>query len=375
MPVRHFLEDPDANIVHPSVDLYNLQLVSVAGGIQPNNYTTKAYITSLVGGVNSTVVVKLDTAQPTNLLLGQQFETITLNKDVADFDPLADSIHIRLQFGMVTSDNDGADYDSAIYLPIDFRHSDSLEARYTLSSYYAYDDGTAEYAAGLNQAGSFLAFLFNMRTLTPDTLVYVDIYFPEFGDNTSQSLQLQIRNNLTENIAATTFEENIVVNRQTKNRFTRYTLGRPVPVAGSFYIGWKQLSNTPIPVGLDKNTDNGDKIFYNTNGVWVQNTTVHGTIMVRPGFGNGDGSLVTGDVHMPMNHLIFPNPSSGICFMKGKPELIEAYDYTGKKLDLQTDVVGPDTRITFLSPHAGLVLVRYLIDGQPGVQKIMVQVE
>ena len=377
MPVRHFLEDPDTNMVHPSIDLTNLQLASIAGGIQPNNYKTRAYITSRVNGINSTLLLKLDSAKPTNNLIGQQFETITLAKIPAagDFDPLADSIHILLKYGMVTRDNAGLDYIPAIYDPIDFRYSDSTQANYTLSSYYAYDDGTAEYAAGLNQAGSYLAFLFNMRTLTPDTLVYVDIYFPEFGDNTSQSLLLQIRNNLTDNIAATLFEEGIVVDRHTKNKFARYTFGRPVPVNGAFYIGWKQLSNIPIPVGLDKNTNNGDKIYYNTNGIWIKNTTVDGSIMVRPGFGSGDGSIVTGGLDKKPNHVIYPNPSNGICFMKGKPDIIEAFDFTGKKLEIQTDTIGSDTRITLVSPVYGLILFRYLIDGQPAVQKIMVRGE
>ena len=144
---------------------------------------------------------------------------------------------------------------------------------------------------------------------------------------------------------------------------------------GAFYIGWKQLSNTPIPVGLDKNTNNGDKIFYNTNGLWIQNTTVNGSIMVRPGFGSGDGSLVTGGLDKKPSHVIYPNPSNGICFMKGKPDIIEAFDFTGKKLEIQTDTIGSDTRITLVSPVYGLIFFRYLIDGRPGVQKIMVRGE
>ncbi len=385
MPVKHFLEDVPGNLSSPSVDLYNLKLFNVPGGdphVQPINYTTNAQITSRVAGATSSTEIKLDSAEyPGSDLSGLQYLTVTLNKvpDVADFDPLADSIHIRLKYGMATKDNIPisltGDYDPAIYSPINFRYSDSLNADYVLSSYYAYDDGTAEYAAGLNQAGSFLAFLFEMKSQNPDTLVYVDIYFPEFGDNTSQSLKLQVRTILTDNTAAPIFEEIIVVDRKTKNTFTRYPFYRPVPVGGAFYIGWKQLSNVSIPVGLDKNTDNGSKIFYNTNGTWIQNTNVHGTIMVRPGFGKGDGSTITG---LPLERdatVLYPNPTSGICYLKGHPESLEVYDITGRRIEVDLEAWGADTRISFASGVSGLVLVRYAMNGQAKTQKLMVRAE
>lgn len=383
MPVRHFLEDISSNLKAPEVELYNMKLFNLPLGdphVQPINYTTAAQITTSVAGSLSSTVVKLDSAQyPGADLAGNEFLTVTLNKlpDVTAFDPTADSIQIRLRFGVATKDNVPfsltGDYDPAIYSPIDFRYSDSLSADYTLSSYYAYDDGTAEYAAGLNQAGSFLAFLFDMKTLNPDTLTYVDIYFPEFGDNTSQSLQLQVRSILTDITSAPLFEQNIVVERRTMNKFTRYPLYLPVTVGSAFYIGWKQLTNVPIPVGLDKNTDNGSKIYYSISGEWIQNTLVKGSIMVRPGFGRGDGSGITGLERASPPSPIYPNPTSGICTLRGRLEWLQAIDMTGKLLDVQWAHVGQDTRITFSSGTSGLVLVRYIMNGQPYTQKVIVR--
>ncbi|MDZ4716210.1 MAG: T9SS type A sorting domain-containing protein [Cytophagales bacterium] len=383
MPVKHFLEDPAGNLKKPKVDLFNLKRFDIPSGAphaQPINYTTTAKITKKVGTTVTTALVKLDSAaDPGDVLRGLEYLTVTLNKvpTVASFDPLSDSIHIRLKYGMATKDNDFSvtgDYDPAKYSPIDFRYSDTLVANYTLSSYYAYDDGTAEYGAGLNQAGSFLAFLFNMRTNNPDTISYVDIYFPEFGDNTSQSLQLQIRTNLTDNISALLFEQNIVVERKTKNRFKRYPLFRAVPVNGPFYIGWKQLTNASIPVGLDKNTDNGDKIFYNTNGLWIQNTTVKGSIMVRPGFGKGLGGVITGAEHKPLAR-IYPNPSRGICYLQSIPESLIIYDMTGRILDADVQQTGNETRITFPAAVSGLVILQYIDQGRRVTQKVMVRQE
>ncbi len=382
MPVRHFLEDISGNLVQPTLELYNLKLFNADLGphVQPINYTTSARIDSRVNGVVGTSTVGLDTTFPTPTdLPGLTFMPVTLNTipQPADFDPAADSIHITLRYGMTTSDNKPpsllGDYDSAKYYPIDFRYSDSLTANFTLASYYAYDDGTAEYAAGLNQAGSYLAFLFDMKTLNPDTLTYVDIYFPEFGDNTSQSLLLQIRTILGDINSVPLFEQLIVVERKTMNTFARYPLYKPVPVAGPFYLGWKQLTNVPIPVGLDKNTDNGNKIYYSISGDWIQNTLVKGSIMVRPGFGRGDGSVVTGLETAQTVKPIYPNPTSGTCTLRGHAESLVAYDITGRQQSLTVETIGPDTQITFSSGTSGLVLVRYVIEGKAYAQKLMVR--
>jgi hypothetical protein len=382
MPVRHFLDSITVNLVSPQVELYNLKAFDLPSGaphVQPINYTTTALITSRVNGVVASSLVELDSAQyPGADLPGLSYLNVTLNTlpDPSDFDANADSIHIRLKFGMATKDNVPialtGDYNPAQYSPIDFRYSDSLTADYVLSSYYAYDDGTAEYGAGLNQAGSFLAFLFEMKTTKSDTLTYVDIYFPEFGDNTNQSLVLQVRNILNDITATPLLEQLIVVERKTKNRFARYPLFKAIPVSGSFYVGWKQINNVSVPVGLDKNTDNGQRIYYNISGDWIQNTLVKGSIMVRPGFGKGDGSVVTGLEKPPAVPILFPNPSRGTCTLKARADAIDVYDLTGRRADFQWETNADETTIQFAPQSNGLFLVRLIVNGRPYTQKIMV---
>jgi len=384
MPASHFLQDISTNLVHPSIELYNLQQVGAVGGIRPFNYTTTATIDSRVNGAMLPPdVVPLDINQaPGGMqpdLIGQEFRTQVLNTipQPSDFDADADSIHIGLQFFINSTDNvvpPLGDYNPIVYDPLDFRVNDTTTINYILSSYYAYDDGGAEYMAGLNQAGSFVAYQFTMNTPDPDTLVYVDIFFPEVGDNTNQSIQLQIRETLTDNTSITAFEQNLVVQRSTMNKFVRYPLTRPVTVQGVFYIGWKQLTNVPINVGLDKNTDNGDKIWYNTNGIWVQNTVVHGSPMIRPGFGEGNG-IVTGINKEFTGADVFPNPAVGSCTIKGHVQSLAVYDISGRVIDVSSEAVGENTRVTFSAGTSGLVLVRYGRDGQIHTRKVMVRGE
>lgn len=383
MPVRHFLEDVNANLAHPTTELYNLlefDYGTTSPHSQPILYTTSATISWRIDGTDSTEVIGLDTSQsPGADLDGLTFLPVTLNTvpSASDFNLNSDSIHIRLSFGFTSKDNvlpgppDDGDYDPVKYSPIEFRYNDSLRADYVLSSYYAYDDGVAEYAAGLNQAGSFLAFLFETKTQNSDTLTYVDIYFPEFGDNTNQSLLLQLRTALDDIDTPPLFEQLIVVNRTTKNKFTRYALTRPVHVGSTYYVGWKQISNASIPVGLDKNNDNGDKIYYSVNGTWVQNTLVHGSIMVRPGYGKGDGVVTS--LEAPISPVLYPNPTHGECRMRGRPDHIEAFDISGRSLALDVVPLGDETQLLFPSSTQGLVLVRMLVNGKAYTQKIIVR--
>ena len=380
MPIKHFLKNVSANLRKPTIELFNLR----ADNIQPFDYNTKATITTKLGlQPASSVNVQLDLAQdPGTTLNGLQFLNLTLNKipSVSDFNPLADSVGIAFDFQMATKDNilpaQNGDYDPVKYSPIDFRVNDAIQTRYILSSYYAYDDGTAEYGAGLNQSGSYLAFKFLNKTDQPDTLVKVDIYFPKFGDNSSQSLQLQIRRDLSDSPSSILFQQNIQVARTTQNKFVTYKLEPPVAISGDFYVGWKQLSSASIPVGLDKNTDTGSKIYYNTNGVWVQNVSVKGSMMVRPGFGNPHlKSTNTGLESAIATTPIYPNPTHHTCYLPANAENIIAYDMGGKRMEIEIQPLPEAKALTFLSPVSGMVIVRYMNGGKSHAEKIMVQAE
>ncbi|MDH5610236.1 MAG: hypothetical protein OEY56_12230, partial [Cyclobacteriaceae bacterium] len=81
-------------------------------------------------------------------------------------DPLIDADSVVLEskityltgdkrlFETVTTAND------TLFFPIDLRMNDTLTQRYTLHNYYAYDDGSAEFAAGINLYGGQLAVAF-----------------------------------------------------------------------------------------------------------------------------------------------------------------------------------------------------------------------
>jgi hypothetical protein len=386
MPLNHFSIDPTANMIKPSVPVFNLKSKNdVDPGSppdeQPFNYTTTATITTIKSKkVMDSVLVKLDTKQEPGFNISPttvQVLTVKTIPDPSFFSATADSIHLMFKLGLSTKDNqtpaqDG-DYNTSKYQPIDFRYNDTIRANYILSDYYAYDDGTAEYGASLVQPGSRLAYLFDLNTNKLDTIVRVDFYFPKFGDESSQVMQLQILRDLTNAPGSLLYTENITIQRSQQNKIWRHTLSRPIGVNKLFYISLKQNSSAIIAIGLDKNTNSGDKMFFNSNGTWSKNVNVKGSLMIRPAFGKGD-SVTTG-INEPreMTQRAYPNPSAGIFFVPVSSELIHIFDLTGRSVDFEESTEGDLKRIEIKSPARGIYLLKIFRRKDVYTQRIMVR--
>ncbi len=368
MPVTHFFSNTIDNLSQPSISITNLRQDQVAGNGQPVSYSSEAIIT-MVKGTDTPVV--LTTPLDINVNIGSELtfnqnRVVTLQTipDPLTFDATADSIHIKLTVGFDTGDDKiktptEGDYDFDVFNPITFKNNDSLSATYLLSNFYAYDDGKAEYGAGLNQPGAQLAYEFTMRTDASDTLVAVDIYFPRFGDESSQIIQFKILKDLTNSVSDILFQGSIPIQRNTQNKFWRIPLVEPIGVKDKFYIGWEQTSSAIIAVGLDKNTDSGDRIYSNINGSWVQNTLLNGSLMIRPIFGKGNGGTISNVMEQPVVS-VYPNPGEGVFYTSMVAHDVKLFDVTGRIVPIETEQVNDGTRISIRNPTPGLYLLRTL---------------
>lgn len=368
MPIKHFFSNTTDNLTHPSLTINNLRQDQMAGNGQPVSYSSEAIIT-MIKGTDPPVVLTAPLDNNVNIgseLTFNQNRVVTLQTvpDPLTFDATADSIQIKLTIGFDTGDDKiktstEGDYDFDVFTPITFKNNDSVSATYKLANYYAYDDGQAEYGAGLNQPGAQLAYEFLMRTNNPDTLVAVDIYFPRFGDESSQIIQFKILKALTNNVSDILFQGNIPIQRNAQNKFWRIPLVEPIGVKDKFYIGWEQTSSAIIAVGLDKNTESGDRIYSNINGTWNQNTTVKGSLMIRPIFGKGNGGTINQIEEQPVVS-VYPNPGQGTFITSLVAEDVKLFDQTGRVIPVDVETVGETTQITMQRPIPGLYLLRTL---------------
>lgn len=371
LPIKHFLTSPEDNLTRPSFDIYNLRI----GNNQPLNYFSSGEIKNYVGGDPTLTNVPLDNAQDIGSLQGLQRKTATLQAlpPSNSFDPNSDSIFIKLNVILTTKDNvlipANGDYDPDIYAPIDFRINDNINGISKLTNYYAYDDGSAEYGAGLGLPGAQLAYEFDMATTQMDTLVAVKIYFPRFGDESNQVIRLQIWNDDGGKPGSLLYQENITVERSQNNIFKTYPLSSFVGVKGKFFVGWTQPGAASVPVGLDKSGDSGSKVQYNTNGVWEKNTAVAGNLMIRPVFGKGKNIIVGLEKSQP--HA-YPNPTQGTLYLPEHASSVSLIDLSGRNVNFDISPFENEQRLTIQNAISGIYILRYQLDGKMVINKILV---
>lgn len=371
MPIDHFMEDPALHLTPPLLTLHNLEFIpgnTTQSDVQPINYDSEDSVFVYRDETETIYTHQLDLATS----IGNPLQPLEFRKtpiqtppDLSSLSVLDSAVRIKLKLWINSGDNvvpstadPLGDYNTIKYAPIDFRHNDTTHVEYMLDNYYAYDDGTAEYGASLNQPGALLAYLFTLNTLKRDTLVAIDFYFPEFGEDIGQSIEVQILRDLSGDPGSFLHKQTVGVVRGAKNKFWRLGLDRLVGVKDQFYVGWKQSTSTSLPIGLDKNTNSGDKIFFNTTGEWEPNINLTGSLMIRPVFGKGK-AVTTGLPTQEINPLHFyPNPSNGSFMVTGDVKVIEVFDITGKAVASTIEKTPDGQRVQLLHAHPGLYILR-----------------
>lgn len=371
MPFDHFMENPSANLTPPLLSMHNLEFIPGNGNdsdVQPINYDSQDSVFVYRNNSETIYTHLLDNATT----IGNPLQPLEFRKtpiqtlpNLSNLAVVDSAARIKMKLWINSGDNvvpsmadPLGDYNTAKYSPIDFRVNDTTNIEFTLDNYYAYDDGTAEYGAALNQPGALLAYLFEMKTAKPDTIVSLDLYFPTFGENIDQSIQIQILKDLTGDPGSFLHTETVKVVRGSHNNFWRLQLSRFVGVRDKFYIGWKQSTSTVLAIGLDKNTNSGDKIFFNLNGAWEPNILLTGSLMIRPIFGKFTGTI-TGLANEQLEPPAFyPNPSKGNFMVSGKVQNLKIYTIAGQEMSFTSYETDNGKMIQMNYPTPGLYILQ-----------------
>jgi hypothetical protein len=208
-------------------------------------------------------------------------------------------------------DRDSIYFDITHYLEGDLQLElvDTLRFRQKFYNYYAYDDGTPEFGYGLTPAGAQLAYRFTLSRR--DTLRAVQMYFNKTltGIN-EQFFDLAIWGDLNGRPGDLLFvqeREKPIFSDKLYN-FHTYHLDEPIPVQGTFYVGWIQRTGHNLNLGFDSGNDASEHIFYNVTGEWTTSSFT-GSLMIRPVLGK---SLIDKKIEKTTTanqFLIVPNPT------------------------------------------------------------------
>lgn len=199
--------------------------------------------------------------------------------------------------------------------------NDTTRFRQNFFNYYAYDDGTAELAYGIQSAFAMVAYRFTLTV--PDTLRAVSIFWNPFLKNMeSKSIRITVWNDIGGRPGTIVYQDSVKTPKYVAghNNFHYYMIDdQEVRLNGTFYVGWVQVEAETLNVGLDMNNNAQSKIFYNTSGNW-NNTAFRGAIMMRPYFGSVFVPVNVPDEEKPKikkePFTVYPNPAQDIIFVR-----------------------------------------------------------
>ena len=353
IPLNQLRSNPAKFVDDQSILISNLDKIDV----QPINYrhTIRELITDTELFLNNAELVM-------PLLRADTIQRVTLDNISLSSIPSGELLILQSEV-MILDAGDGFLDGSVVFL----RVNDTVRQNYILHDYYAFDDGTAEFAAGTNIKNGQVAVQYWVEH--PDTLTHIDFSFPNISPilQSSAVLSLKIMSDLTENSVLRS-QQITVMNDTFRNSFVRYELERPVVVSDTFYIGYQQFINDYIGIGFDRsNPEASQYIFENKDGDWIQNISLSGALMIRPVFQSGIELTLGAFDSEPI--AIYPNPTKGVFSVSGEYKKIQLIDLSGKIL-LEKETQGLHNISEF---EQGLYLLKVYQNNTYKVQRIILR--
>ncbi len=269
-----------------------------------------------------------------------------------------DSALFMVKSWLITDDFDPKENDTMVY----YQH---------FNNYFAYDDGSAEGGYGVNGLGSNNAMVaYRFRSYIQDTIRGVQICFNDSYMNSNRRLfDIMIWDDAGDLPGDILYsqEEVMVKLADNLNGFHTYVFPTPVPVDNTFYVGWRQRSETFLNTGLDINTPHNGRQLYYINGNWNV-SQISGSVMIRPVLGPPLVTSVNDLQYRNENILHFwPNPANDFIIID--PELASgaAGSYNISIFDLQgREVINVPLRdrIDISSLHEGIYIISAHCNGR-----------
>jgi len=256
--------------------------------------------------------------------------------------------------------------DTILYAAVDFRSNDVVNTRFVLRDYFGYDQGVADYTAGINQRSGQLAVEYT--TPEPVFLKGISIDFSN-SRQVNQVLDLVVWSALDKKPL---YSKEVVIPEKSPGQELHYfPLEEAIPVSGTFYVGFTQFTNDFLQVGLDKGNDLGERIFYNVGGEWVKNTEVSGSLLIRPHVSLAGKTSVT--IENLTSLRIYPNPTVNEVQVEGEFSSLQVVDSFGREVFPTRIPSDKGEILNFKDQNPGLYLI--YVQGNTGTQSYRILVK
>ena len=251
----------------------------------------------------------------------------------------------------------------------DNKLNDTLFYVQNFHSHFAYDDGTAESAYGINVSGAQIAYEFKLNR--PDTLRAIQMYFPQMLDSVNDiPFKLTVWDDLSSTGNILYQQEVFPYHTQNGNYYT-YFIDEPFKLVGTFYVGWEQITEDLLNIGLDKNNVSNSYMFYNIGSGWNQ-SSYFGSWMIRPVLSMKP--IVSSVDYVSFDTKIYPNPVDTYCFVKTSENncIIKVFSVHGvmqKKIFSKNSL----TKLDLKDFSSGIYFIEILQNNKREYKKIILQ--
>lgn len=303
--------------------------------------------------------------------LPQELERRDLTGGKFDYTSLAPYIGSRDTFKLRTLTY--IDTEDATNIGRNLKQNDTIRNFHTISDFYAYDDGSAEFAMGIDKKNGRVAYKYVLPE--PDTITGIDIYLPNYFNNSNAlSMRFFVLSSLENNPQSVLFSQIFPLGHTAGlNEFQRFNFSGFAVVEDTFYIGYQQQIDNYVAIGLDANTDSHENLFFSVDasGNWEKNFQVKkGSMMMRPVLGPATITSSKKPVTDQTSIIIYPNPGKGRFMVDSRSPIlnIEVLNLQGQRINInhQNNVV------EFNSPP-GIYIFRISTSKGTTQKKVMLQ--
>jgi len=353
MPWTHFLNN-EANELKDSIDIIlRNNSASVNVDFQFNVYenNSQIYHYPTIGVSRNVTILDYDT-------IGNFSFTnppIDIQSNIFNsFEP--DSASFLVQYIIKTSNSD-------------IKINDTLYHNQNFFSHFAYDDKSAESAYGINTNGAMLAYEFQLNR--PDTLRAIQMYFPQMLDSVSNiPFKLTIWKDINGQ-GDVLYQQDVFPVHTENGNYHTYYLDSLFQLVGTFYVGWEQTTDDLLNIGLDKNNNANEYMYYNVGSGWL-NSSYLGSWMIRPILSMNQ--IVSNIPNKNNIFSVYPNPAKDNFFIESSANsnLISLYTLNGiliRKFKSNLNL----TQIDVDDLERGVYILEISNDSGVNYQKILLQ--
>jgi len=188
----------------------------------------------------------------------------------------------------------------------DNKWNDTLYYQQEFNLSFAYDDGTAESAYGINVNGGKLAYEFKLNS--KDTLRAIQMYFPQMLASVNHiPFNLTIWENTNGVPGDILYSQSVFPVHTENGGYHTYYIEHPFEIEGTFYVGWEQTTDDLLNIGLDKNNEANQYMYYNSGAGWTT-SSYPGSWMIRPIVSMEQ--IISTVVDVKPSFRVYPNPTS-----------------------------------------------------------------